>query len=50
MMNALILVLLQMNGSQRMMDGWGGGYGMILMGIFWVLILTLVVVLIWFLV
>lgn len=43
-------LLLQMNGPQHMMDGWGGGFGMALMIFFWVLILALVVTLIWFLI
>ncbi len=33
-----------------MMDGWGSGSGMIFMGLFWLLILALLITLIWFLI
>ena len=49
-MAALNLILLQMNGPQHMMDGWGGGTGMIFMVIFWLVVLGLLVTLIWFLI
>ncbi|WP_445664680.1 SHOCT domain-containing protein [Fodinibius sp. AD559] len=42
-------ILLQMNGPQHMMDGWGG-FGIGLMMVFWLLVLGLIVTLIWFLV
>jgi putative membrane protein len=48
-MTSLNLVLLQMNGPQHMMEG-GGGFGMIFMGLIWLLILALIVTLIWFLI
>lgn len=46
----LNLFLQQMNNPQHMMDGWGSGYGMIFMGLFWLLIITLIGTLIWFLI
>lgn len=48
-MAALNLFISQMNGPQNMMEG-GGGFGMILMGLIWLLILALIVTLIWFLI
>lgn len=48
-MTALNLTLLQLNGPRHMMDGWGGGYGMAFMILFWLLILALVISIIWFL-
>lgn len=49
-MTILNSIFLQMNNSQHMTDGWGGGYGMGVMILFWVLILALIGTLIWFLV
>lgn len=49
LMTSILLVLLQMNGPHRMMEG-GGGLGMIFMGLIWLLILALLVTLIWFLI
>lgn len=46
----MYLLLQQMNNPQHMMDGWGSSYGMIFMGIFWLLIIALIVILIWFLI
>lgn len=43
-------IILQMNNPQHMMDGWGGGFGMGMMIIFWLLVLILIVTLIWFLI
>lgn len=43
-------LLQQMNNPQHMMDGWGSGSGMIFMGLFWLLILALLITLIWFLI
>lgn len=48
-MAALNLFISQMNGPQNMMEG-GGGFGMIFMGLIWLLILALIVTLIWFLI
>lgn len=48
-MVALNLLISQMNGPQNMMEG-GGGFGMIFMGLIWLLILALIVTLIWFLI
>lgn len=49
-MTNLPLVLLQMNPPQHMMDGWGSGFGMIVMVLIWLLFLVLIVTLIWFLI
>lgn len=49
-MTSLYSILLQMNAPQRMMDSWGGGYGMIFMSLLGLLVLTLLVTLIWFLI
>lgn len=49
-MTSLYSILLQMNAPQRMMDSWGGGYGMIFMSLLGLLVLTLLVALIWFLI
>jgi len=46
----MYIILQQMNNPQRMMDGWGNGYGMIFMGLFWLVVLALIVTLIWFLI
>lgn len=43
-------MILQMNNSQHMMDGWGSGFGMVMMILFWLLVLALVGSLIWFLI
>jgi putative membrane protein len=45
-MTALNLLISQMNGPRQMMDGWGG-FGMIFMGLIWLLLLALLVTLIW---
>lgn len=39
-----------MNTPQHMMDGWGGGLGLGMMILFWLLVLVLMVTLIWFLI
>jgi len=39
-----------MNGPHQMLNGWGSGYGMIFMGLIWLIFLALLVTLIWFLV
>jgi len=44
------LILQQMNNPQHMMDGWGNGYGMFFMGLFWLVVLALIITLIWFLI
>lgn len=49
-MNVLNLIVLQMDNSQHMMDGWGGGSGMLFMGLIGLMILALIAVLIWFLI
>lgn len=49
-MSVLNLLISQMNGPQNMMEGGGGGFGMIFMGLIWLLILALIVTLIWFLI
>lgn len=49
-MTSLNTIFLQMNGPQHMMDGWGGGFGMGLMVLFWLLVLGLIGTLIWFLI
>ncbi len=46
----LNLIIFQMNSSQHMMEGGGGGFGMLFMGLIWLLILALIVTLIWFLI
>lgn len=46
----MYLLLQQMNNPQHMMDGWGSGYGMFFMGLFWLIILALIITLIWFLI
>lgn len=43
-------VFLQMNTPQHTMDGWGGGFGLGMMILFWLLLLALIVTLIWFLI
>ncbi len=48
-MAALNLFISQMNGPQHMMEG-GSGFGMIFMGLIWLLILALIVTLVWFLI
>lgn len=49
-MTNLNSIFLQMNNSQHMMDGWGGGFGMGLMIFLWFLVIALIVTLIWFLI
>lgn len=49
-MTSLNIIFLQMNGPQHMMDGWGGGFGMGLMVLLWLLVLGLIGTLIWFLI
>lgn len=48
-MTLLNLAILQMNGPQHMMEG-GSGFGMIFMGLIWLLVIGLIGTLIWFLI
>lgn len=48
-MTVFNLLISQMNDTQNMMEG-GGGSGMFMMGLIWLLILALIVTLIWFLI
>ncbi|WP_372637028.1 SHOCT domain-containing protein [Fodinibius sp.] len=49
-MISLNAIILQMNGPQHTMDGWGGGFGVGLMIFFWLLVLAVIVTLIWYLI
>lgn len=49
-MTSLLLAIQQIQSPQHMMDGWGGGYGMVFMIILWIFILALIVTVIWFLI